>query len=111
MMKQRWSNRDAPAGLLNISISDITYGLSDDVKRNILKACNECALSGHTNDREYASLLNAETGMPLDGCHLLEGTENEVDINIWAETLENANPLSFIILHNHTKETHFHTMI
>ena len=92
---------------MNISISDITYGLSDDVKQNILEACSECARSGYNRGIEFASLLDAITGKPLDGYSLLEGTPEEVDISGWTKTLEKAKPLSLIILHNHTIVTPF----
>ena len=101
-MKQRWTDRETPSGLLNLSVNDITYDSSRNVKRRILKACNECAYSGYNEDKEFATLLDAQAGKPLKGYHLLMGTQNEVDISSWSDIINNAIPLSLIVIHNHT---------
>ncbi|MCL2821407.1 MAG: hypothetical protein FWD38_11400 [Oscillospiraceae bacterium] len=106
-MKQRWDEHNKPSGLLNITINDIIFDTSDKVKHNILKVCNECSYNGFIKNKEFASLLNAKTGEPLEKCHLLEGKKDEVDISKWEMLLKNNQPFSLIIIHNHTIETLF----
>jgi len=106
-MKQRWTNDNKPSGFVNISINDITYDASDSVKHNILKACNECSYNGFLKNNEFALLLSANTGEPYDSCCLLEGTQDEVDISEWVTLIETGQPLSLIIVHNHTIDVIF----
>lgn len=102
MEQPRWNENEAPRGILNVSIDEISLDLPAEAKQNILRACNECSLMGYNNDKEYATLLDAKTGEVVGGHKLLEGERDTVDVSAWSGDLEKAEPLSLIAIHNHT---------
>jgi hypothetical protein len=103
----RWKDGETPGGFLNVSVDDVPLDLPVEAKRNILRACNECSLMGYKNDREYATLLDARTGEVVNGHRLLEGVRDQVDVSAWRETLDSAEPLSLISVHDHTNAAPF----
>jgi len=91
------------SGVLDISVADMDLSSSEDVKRNILRVCNKCSITGHIAGIESAALLYADTGKEVGGCSFLKGGKDSVNIGEWAGFMRSASSGSLIMVHNHTK--------